>query len=247
MKVTSYQRYSDDCINECVKKAECKAKESVELLGMRELLEKHKLWDAVPSKMEDEIDTDDSDEEGEGDNDMIPDEVSRDIFSQDEMTENLSDMQEDVNILSKNELITPQAAVKFSKNLKASKNSSISVYSKIPASKDINEALDEPKSLKRFSAFVEIKSDMETPLYIRKSTAVWLFQEGERVSSDRLLRVKDKQPFRTTSKYDSDNTGMDNTVPFVATQLKTGDICIFKTTCLNWNIGKVESFCKLKG
>ena len=157
VKVTSYQRYCDDCINECVKKAECKAKESVELLGMRELLEKHKLWDAVPSKMEDEIDTDDSDEEGEGDNDMIPDEVSRDIFNQDEMTENLSDMQEDVNILSKNELITPQAAVKFSKNLKACKNSSISVYSKIPASKDINEALDEPKSLKRFSAFVEIK------------------------------------------------------------------------------------------
>ena len=144
-------------------------------------------------------------------------------------------------------VVTPQAAVKFSKNLKASKNSSISVYSKIPASEDINEALDEPKSLKRFCAFVEIKSDMETPLYIRKSTAVWLFQEGERISSDRLLRVKAKQPFCSTSKYDSDNTGMDNTVPFVATQLKTGDICIFKTICLNWNIGKVQSFCKLKG
>ena len=31
--------------------------------------------------------------------------------------------------------------------------------------------------------------------FIRKTTAVWLFQEGERVSSDRLFRVRAKQPF----------------------------------------------------
>jgi len=38
-------------------------------------------------------------------------------------------------------------------------------------------------------------------------------------------------------------------VPFVATQLKTGDLCVFKSTSLNnenWNIGKVQSFCRLK-
>ena len=29
---------------------------------------------------------------------------------------------------------------------------------------------------------------------IRKQTAVWLFQETERVSSDRLFRVRSKQP-----------------------------------------------------
>ncbi len=29
--------------------------------------------------------------------------------------------------------------------------------------------------------------------YIRKSTAVWLFSEGERVSSDRLIRVRGNQ------------------------------------------------------
>jgi len=33
---------------------------------------------------------------------------------------------------------------------------------------------------------------------IRKTTAIWLFQETERVSTDRLFRVRIKQPFTTT-------------------------------------------------
>ena len=41
---------------------------------------------------------------------------------------------------------------------------------------------------------VEVHKGQSTIL-IRKTTAVWLFQESERVSSDRLFRVRDKQPF----------------------------------------------------
>jgi len=41
----------------------------------------------------------------------------------------------------------------------------------------------------KFSLFIEIVTDDKTFL-IRKSTAVWLLQEGERVSSDRLFRVR---------------------------------------------------------
>ena len=37
-------------------------------------------------------------------------------------------------------------------------------------------------------------------LYIHKTTAVWLHQETERVSSDRLICVRSKQPFSTDSK-----------------------------------------------
>ena len=34
---------------------------------------------------------------------------------------------------------------------------------------------------------------------IRKTTAIWLFQKSERVSTDRLFRVRDKQPFATST------------------------------------------------
>ena len=37
--------------------------------------------------------------------------------------------------------------------------------------------------------------ELSNGTFIRKTTAVWLFQEGERVSSDRLFRVRAKQPF----------------------------------------------------
>lgn len=50
------------------------------------------------------------------------------------------------------------------------------------------------KSKQKFSPFVEIRSH-EGTFFIRKTTAVWLLQESERVSSDRLFRVRCKQPF----------------------------------------------------
>ena len=37
--------------------------------------------------------------------------------------------------------------------------------------------------------------ELSNGTFIRKTTAVWLFQEGERVSSDRLFRVREKQPY----------------------------------------------------
>ena len=193
---------------------------------MRPLLEKHKLWDALPSKAEDEGDTDCSDDEGD---DNILDKSS---FSHEEMTENLPGMQEDVNTLHKNKLITSQATVKLSKlQSNINQESTISVFTKTSGTKDFKEPLQELKSLQKKSPFVEIKSYKETPLYIRKSTAIWLFQEGERVSSDRLFRVRVAQPFSSsTSKCESDSEVIDGKVPFVATQLKTGDLCVFKST-----------------
>ena len=36
-------------------------------------------------------------------------------------------------------------------------------------------------------------------MFIHKMTAVWLFQEGERVSAGRLFRVREIQPYTTNS------------------------------------------------
>ena len=161
-------------------------------------------------------------------------------------------MQEDVNTLHKNKLITSQATVKLSKlQNDINQASTISVFTKTSGTKDFKEPLQEFKSLQK--KFSQINSDKETPLYIRKSTAVWLFQEGERVLSDRLFRVRVAQPFSSsTSKCESDSEVTDGEVPFVATQLKTGYLGVFKSiyytsSSNNWNIGKVQSFYRLKG
>ena len=47
-------------------------------------------------------------------------------------------------------------------------------------------------------------------IFIRKTTAVWLLQEGERVSTDRLFRVRHKQPC-STNVYCCTNTSTNST------------------------------------
>ena len=42
-------------------------------------------------------------------------------------------------------------------------------------------------------------------MFIHKTTAVWLFQEGERVSADRLFRVRETQPYANNFKLISLN------------------------------------------
>ena len=55
---------------------------------------------------------------------------------------------------------------------------------------DFPKAAHKPK----FYAFVEVEHN-DKKVFIHKTTAAWLLQEGERVSSDRLFRVHTKQPF----------------------------------------------------
>ena len=53
------------------------------------------------------------------------------------------------------------------------------------------------------------------PIYIRETTIVWLLQEGERVSSDRLFRVRAKQPYNTSTKLLLPSTNIDGSSPIV--------------------------------
>ena len=50
---------------------------------------------------------------------------------------------------------------------------------------------------KSFNPFVEVHMRDGLSTFIRKTTAVWLLQEGERVSTDHLFRVRHKQPYST--------------------------------------------------
>ena len=76
-------------------------------------------------------------------------------------------------------------------------------------------------------------------MYIRKSTAVWLFNEGERLSSDRLIRVRDSQPFDvlTTEHVQDDDL-------HVAETISTGDMCVFAID-KDIKIGRVLQFAYL--
>ena len=74
---------------------------------------------------------------------------------------------------------------------------------------------------------------------INKTTAVWLFSEGERVSSDRLFRERAKQPYSSGR-----NSSRVLEAPArVCDHVTVGDLCVFqwcpKQHKEYWTIGKV--------
>jgi len=98
--------------------------------------------------------------------------------------------------------------------------------------------------------FVEVKLGERT-VYIHKTTAVWLLQEGERVSLDRLFRVRAKQPFSTFGKSTSKIMSIDSTIPTSCNIVEVDEVCVFMfkadhTTNMNgdmdWKIGRILHF-----
>ena len=85
------------------------------------------------------------------------------------------------------QLVQMQEAVSYKK---VQSGTSLSIYTKNP--------VQSSKASKKCSRFVEV-SHVGRTIYIHKTTAVWLFQEGERVSSDRLFRVREKQPYSSVT------------------------------------------------
>ena len=65
-------------------------------------------------------------------------------------------------------------------------------------------------------------------LFIHKTTAVWLMQEGERISSDRLFRVRSKQPF-ATQVYNQINKQKDGVKALICATINIiCDVCVFR-------------------
>ena len=95
--------------------------------------------------------------------------------------------------------------------------------------------------------FFEINHKGET-IYVRKSTIVWLLQEGERVSIDRLIRVKVKQPYSSSDKQlSSKNLNEINCkLPQIRDNVELGDLCVFVEETNGWLIGKIMQFARYK-
>ena len=94
-----------------------------------------------------------------------------------------------------------------------------------------------------------VVGDPKRSALIRKTTAIWLFQEGERVSSNRVFRVRSKQPHNSENVKGmlSNDSKSDDALPTVSKILKLGDLCVFQMQDGNeWCIGRVLQFAKLK-
>jgi len=95
----------------------------------------------------------------------------------------------------------------------------------------------------KHSEYVQVTHNGKT-VCIRKSTALWLFQEYERVSGDRLFRVRLIQPNSSESQANvcKNNLNADN-LPVKHASVQVGDVCVFqKKDRTEWTMGKVLHF-----
>lgn len=136
-----------------------------------------------------------------------------------DIDDNEGDIKKDVATLTESGLVNTQLAEKLL--LKGSKLRRLSTA--LPLYTDTASELPTPQRVanKKVSPFLSIEHNGHT-MYIRKSTAVWLFNEGERVSSDRLFRVRDTQPFTTTDLVALRTHHQLNAAEYI----NIGDICI---------------------
>ncbi len=246
---------TDSDIAEAIVRSKIKAREKVEALGMIELLKENQRWDDIPTVTESDIfgDSDDSEDEychksNECTTTMLVQEVCED---------NPVDIGNDIKALA-DCLISPDLEHKL-KKLQHSLPESNSLPTYIPINlcpgspstvpDTYSPSAAEPCAKKLKESAFSMKPFLQVfvnkvPIFIRKTTAVWLFQEGERVSSDRLFRVRNKQPFSSDSVTPQKNYFQDSPEPFVAQVLNLGDMCVFETDN-KWSIGKVLQFAKL--
>jgi len=97
---------------------------------------------------------------------------------------------------------------------------------------------------KKHISFIEVNLSNGLTVYIRKTTLVWLLQENERLSSDRLFRVREKQPF-SSSAHAYSNSRAVMSIPIKASSVSPGDVCVFIfeiSAGYSWDLGKIIQF-----
>ena len=229
-------KVSNEQIVSAVERGHTKAKEVFEQLGMAALFHRHSLWGSkikilginggVESCVtpDNDIDDDDDDSDGEEDKDQecnkkefLNDKSHDLLLAQEEC--NASDVQQiaqDLNTITKCDILDPNVKQHLEECHK-------SLFRRLPSTTiPMYERVEIPdKNVKRstkFSPFLEIKAPNDQTVFIRKTTAIWLLQEGERVSTDRLFRVRNKQPYNseiskriiTTSAVDLSSKKLDS-------------------------------------
>ena len=223
---------TNEMIKEALERAELRAKRAIINLGMAEKLDDLKDPPIANNLLHNNTDDSDDDNDESLDNDLpVNDAYITSIKT-------AQDVVKDVNVLLQNNVV--DSSVK-KKALREKQLVPFESEMKIPVyacqDNDIDD-LSEEKNLKSFVAItVEGKE-----VYIRKTTAVWLLQDSERVSSDRIFRVRSKQSNEPASKGSTINEESSN-LPIRSSYLVIGDVCAFNigSTIM---LGRVLQFAK---
>ena len=211
-------------IMEAVKRAREKAKKTIEALGMAGVLQKNKVSEnpPIPVLKKDEVICDDEDDDMDdalaGD-EAIPQLLQEANSSQDpeEVASGISHLT-NAGMIGKN--LTDRLETLHRLSFKRLSGTPLPMF-------DMDKASSVGKKTKRkHCSFVEVKHNGKT-FFINKTTAVWLLQEGERVSSDRLFRVRSKQPYTSDPQPKTPSASSED--PAVLQSLEVGDIVFLRT------------------
>lgn len=157
-------------------------------------------------------------------------------------TDTISEIIDDVIKLHENAIVDGEVKQK-AKSLKASliferdkTSTGVTKYKK--KDEDENEL---------HSQFLQVKSASGKIVYIRKRTAIWLLQDTERVSSDRLFRVRAQQPHQPKEATIKTSAivpiHMNARQPILAEHIVIGDVCAFTLESTHhFKIGRILAF-----
>ena len=222
-----------------------RARSVVEELKMKDLLVETNSWDRAfgdvgEVELNNGEDMVEENEDGEAKNDTLNEEstitdiISHEISELDdheckEIIENLTNLEKE-EVIDNAVKETICTYMRKTNTSNSDNRTSIPLYSQVTQ----REHKSGDKLIKNNNKFVEINHN-ERLIFVRKSTLVWLFQEGERVSADRLFRVRAKQPFSTPIQPIRPQS--DFSVPEVREFIELGEFCVFQdVTTKEWSI-----------
>jgi len=234
-------------IEEVVKCSLEKARATLDELGMKELLVKAKKWDKVLGDSSDVKVKTENEDDGYDDeislalNDSVPSSIASEIDHQ-----VCKDIVESLVCLEEKKVIDEKVKERIT-YLCRSETVDSDGKTTVPVYKLISQSNESPvnKKSKQSSKYIEINHGGEK-IFVCKSTLVWLYQEGERVSSDGLFRVRVKQPYSTSVQQISSNHNT-SILPKVQECIALGDLCAFQDSSeRGWIICRVTQFSKYK-
>ena len=234
---------TDEDIAKAVEKSRKEAQKEVEALGMAQLLKGNECWDypPIPAIKEEDM-NEGNDDDDDDDDDHVEtetgDEVIPLLLQEVNVSDNPDDVASGITELKKVGIIDEGLCRYLTSLHRAAFKHLSSTGLPIYDVKDNQQCEVSSKKSTMFSPYVEISHNSKSA-FIHKTTAVWLLQEGERVSSDRLFWVRAKQPFSCEFKHQM-RTPSNLTV--VCTTVQVGDICAFKASQGEWTLGRMLQF-----
>ena len=224
------------------------AKNLLELLGMDILLKHNKHWNKVSAGISavEAISTEDLIDGDETEGDPEDKAGNSDVELQEEQVD---DIEDDIKYLQENGGISDKNAglvlndIKFCRLPRNDIGMNLPAYTTKENDSNSNSKIKQNEK-KKHILFVEVNLTNGRTVYIRKTTLVWILQENERLSSDRLIRVREKQPFSSTAHNCSDCMAVVS-IPSKTSSVSPGDVCVFvfeTNSGYSWDLGKILQF-----